>query len=99
MVQRQAVTKTNATRYKRADKAGKGLILDELCSITVGACHSSLTPDGPRDLHVYDVGGVGSDLEQRSHRTGQLPRVTGSPATWQSLGRGHPAAGAPQLCP
>ena len=27
MVQRQAVTKTNATRYKRADKAGKGLIL------------------------------------------------------------------------
>ena len=34
MVQRQAVTKTNATRYKRADKAGKGLILDELCATT-----------------------------------------------------------------
>ena len=29
MAQRQAVTKTNATRYKRADTAGKGLILDE----------------------------------------------------------------------
>jgi len=34
MVQRQAVTKTNATRYKRADKTGKGLILDELCATT-----------------------------------------------------------------
>jgi hypothetical protein len=34
MVQRQAVTKANATRYKRADKAGKGLILDELCATT-----------------------------------------------------------------
>jgi len=34
MVQRQAVTKTNATRYKRADKAGKGLMLDELCATT-----------------------------------------------------------------
>ena len=29
MEQRQAVKKTNATRYKRADKADKGLILDE----------------------------------------------------------------------
>src|SRR5664279_3377666 len=34
MVQRQAVTKTNATRYKRADRAGKGVILDELCATT-----------------------------------------------------------------
>ena len=34
MAQRQAVTKANATRYKRADKAGKGLILDELCATT-----------------------------------------------------------------
>src|SRR5664279_194826 len=34
MVQRQAVTKTNATRYKRAEKAGKGLMLDELCATT-----------------------------------------------------------------
>ena len=34
MVQRQAVTRTNATRYRRADKAGKGLILDELCATT-----------------------------------------------------------------
>ena len=34
MAQQQAVTKTNATRYKRADKAGKGLILDELCATT-----------------------------------------------------------------
>ncbi len=34
MVQRQAVTKTNATRYRRADKAGKGLLLDELCATT-----------------------------------------------------------------
>ena len=34
MVLRQAVTKTNATRYKRTDKAGKGLILDELCATT-----------------------------------------------------------------
>ncbi len=34
MVQRQVVTKTNATRYKRADKAGKGLMLDELCATT-----------------------------------------------------------------
>ena len=34
MSQRKAVTKTIATRYARADKAGKGRILDELCAIT-----------------------------------------------------------------
>ncbi|HEY5855650.1 MAG TPA: hypothetical protein VIW24_16790 [Aldersonia sp.] len=32
MAERNAVTKTIATRYKRADKAGKALILDELCA-------------------------------------------------------------------
>ena len=32
--QRKAVTKTIATRYARADKAGKGRILDELCATT-----------------------------------------------------------------
>src|SRR6266516_250085 len=32
--QRRAVTKAIATRYKRADKAGKGVILDELCATT-----------------------------------------------------------------
>ncbi len=34
MGQRQAVTTAIGTRYKRADKAGKGLILDELCATT-----------------------------------------------------------------
>ena len=34
MGQRRAVTKAIATRYKRADKAGKGVILDELCATT-----------------------------------------------------------------
>ena len=34
MSQRHAVTKAIATRYKRADKAGKGRILDELCATT-----------------------------------------------------------------
>jgi Integrase core domain len=34
MSQRKAVTKTIATRYQRADKAGKGRILDELCATT-----------------------------------------------------------------
>ncbi len=34
MSQRKAVTKTIATRYARADKAGKGVILDELCATT-----------------------------------------------------------------
>ena len=34
MVQRKAVTKANATRYKRASKANKGKILDELCHTT-----------------------------------------------------------------
>jgi hypothetical protein len=34
MSQRQAVTKTVATRYKRSDRAGKGVILDELCAMT-----------------------------------------------------------------
>jgi hypothetical protein len=34
MAERNAVTKTIATRYKRADKAGKGRILDELCATT-----------------------------------------------------------------
>ena len=34
MSQRRAVTKTIATRYKRADKAAKGVILDELCAAT-----------------------------------------------------------------
>jgi transposase InsO family protein len=32
--QRRAVTKAIATRYKRADKAAKGVILDELCATT-----------------------------------------------------------------
>jgi hypothetical protein len=32
--QRKAVTKTIATRYARADRAGKGRILDELCAMT-----------------------------------------------------------------
>ncbi|MDI9941552.1 transposase family protein [Rhodococcus sp. IEGM 1351] len=34
MSQRKAVTKTVATRYRRADKSGKGRILDELCATT-----------------------------------------------------------------
>ncbi len=34
MVQRQAVTKAIATRYKRADRAEKQVILDELCATT-----------------------------------------------------------------
>ena len=34
MGQRKAVTKAIATRYRRASKAGKGLILDELCATT-----------------------------------------------------------------
>ncbi len=34
MSQRQAVTKTIATRYRRADKAAKGMMLDELCATT-----------------------------------------------------------------
>jgi len=33
MSQRQAVAKTIATRYKRASRAEKGTILDELCSM------------------------------------------------------------------
>jgi hypothetical protein len=32
MSQRQAVTKTIATRYKRASRMEKGTILDELCA-------------------------------------------------------------------
>jgi len=32
--QRRAVTKAIATRYKRAGRAGKGVILDELCATT-----------------------------------------------------------------
>ncbi len=34
MSQRKAVTKAVAARYRRASKAGKGLILDELCATT-----------------------------------------------------------------
>ena len=34
MGQRKAVTKANATRYKRASKVDKGKILDELCATT-----------------------------------------------------------------
>jgi hypothetical protein len=34
MSQRKAVTKAVATRYRRADKSGKGRILDELCATT-----------------------------------------------------------------
>jgi hypothetical protein len=32
--ERHAVTRTIAARYQRADKAGKGKILDELCALT-----------------------------------------------------------------
>ncbi len=34
MGQRRAVTKAIAARYKLSDKAGKGVILDELCALT-----------------------------------------------------------------
>jgi hypothetical protein len=34
LAERKAVTKTIATRYARADRAGKGRILDELCATT-----------------------------------------------------------------
>jgi|ERR1700738_1822320 hypothetical protein len=34
MGQRKGLTKTIANRYARADKAGKGRILDELCATT-----------------------------------------------------------------
>jgi hypothetical protein len=34
MSQRKAVTKAIATRYRRAGKAEKGRILDELCATT-----------------------------------------------------------------
>ena len=34
MGQRKAVTKASATRYRRADRAGKKAILDELCAVT-----------------------------------------------------------------
>lgn len=34
MSQRKAVTKATATRYRRADKAAKSVILDELCAVT-----------------------------------------------------------------
>ena len=34
MSERRAVTKTNATRYRRADRAAKKQILDELCATT-----------------------------------------------------------------
>jgi hypothetical protein len=34
MSQRRAVTKAIATRYKRAGKTAKGVILDELCATT-----------------------------------------------------------------
>jgi len=34
VAERRAVTRTIATRYKRADKAGKSAILDELCAVT-----------------------------------------------------------------
>jgi hypothetical protein len=34
MSQRRAVTRAIAIRYKRADKAAKGVILDELCATT-----------------------------------------------------------------
>ncbi|MEA3292424.1 MAG: transposase, partial [Pseudomonadota bacterium] len=34
MSQRRAVTKALATRYRRADKAEKARILDELCELT-----------------------------------------------------------------
>lgn len=34
MVERKAVTKETAARYRRSSKKGKGLILDELCALT-----------------------------------------------------------------
>lgn len=34
MGQRRAVTKEVATRYRRADQAGKKIMLDELCATT-----------------------------------------------------------------
>lgn len=33
LAERRAVTKTTATRYRRADKAGKSRILDEMCAV------------------------------------------------------------------
>jgi len=45
MRQRQAVGKAVATRYRRADRPAKKLVLDELCATRVGG-HEKLTTGG-----------------------------------------------------
>lgn len=50
MSQRRALTKANATRYKRAAKASKRVILDELCATTGwhrNHAHLDMSQQGP----------------------------------------------------
>lgn len=86
MSQRRAVTKATATRYKRGDKASKGVMLDELFGRPRGGTaitlvrHWRYAEGGPGAAHRVTHGGLERaryDLRNNQFRTAGRPR-TGS---------------------
>ena len=76
MSQRQALTKTIATRYKRASRLEKGAILDELCATT--GWHRNHARRALGRAPQIPVSGSSTDSKPSDRQKGTPIKVLGS---------------------